>query len=271
MSVDLDALVRDMQAEHDDLVRAIRSSSVRDPWAVATPADGWTVRDQLAHLAHFDEVAVIAVTDPATFATLRAAVVDDIQGYVDAVVVEGRTRPPGELIDWADTARAQLVAALAGADPAARVPWFGPDMTVASKATARIMETWAHGQDIVDGLGVSRPPTARLRHVAHIGARAMANSFRTHGLPVPTAPVRVELTAPDADGTVWAWGDEGAADSVRGSALDFCLLVTQRRHLDDTDLSVTGPVAQRWMSIAQAFAGPAGTGRAAGQFARAGR
>jgi uncharacterized protein (TIGR03084 family) len=265
MSVDLGALVRDLQAEHDDLICAIRASG-RDPWDVPTPAEGWTVRDQLAHLAHFDEVAVLAITGPARFATLRASVIDDIQGYVDAMVTEGRTRPAEGMIGWADDARAALVAALASADPATRVPWFGPDMTVASKATARIMETWAHGQDIVDGLGVERPPTARLRHVAHIGARAMPNSFRTHGLPVPNDPVRIELAAPDD--SVWTWGDDGAADVVRGSALDFCLVVTQRRHPDDTDLSMEGPVAQQWITIAQAFAGPAGTGRAPGQFPR---
>jgi uncharacterized protein (TIGR03084 family) len=80
--------------------------------------------------------------------------------------------------------------------------------------------------------------------------------------------VHVALTAPD--GTWWTWGDD-AADAVRGDALDFCLVVTQRRHLDDTDLSVTGPVARQWIAIAQAFAGPAGAGRAAGQFARTGR
>ena len=265
MSIDIAALADDLQAEHDDLISAIRSSTV-DPWLIATPAEGWTVRDQLAHLAHFDEVAAVAITDPARFAMLRESVIDDIQGHVDAMVVEGRARPADELIDWADAARTALVAAIVAADPATRVPWFGPDMTIASQATARIMETWAHGQDIVDGLGVERSATPRLRHVAHIGARAMANSFRTHGLPEPVESVRVELVAPDA--SIWTWGDEGAVDIVRGSAFDFCLVVTQRRHLDDTDLSVDGPVARQWIAIAQAFAGPAGTGRASGQFAR---
>jgi uncharacterized protein (TIGR03084 family) len=138
-------------------------------------------------------------------------------------------------------------------------------MSIASSITARIMETWAHGQDVADALGVERAPTDRLRHVAFIGARALANSYQARGLPVPDTPVRVELRAPG--GAVWAFGPEGAADTVRGPALDFCLAVTQRRHLDDLDLELRGPVANEWLSIAQAFAGPPGPGRRPGQFA----
>jgi uncharacterized protein (TIGR03084 family) len=158
------------------------------------------------------------------------------------------------------------VAALRAVDPSTRIPWFGPDMSPASKATARLMETWAHGQDIVDALDLVRPPTKRLYHVAHIGVRALPNSYRTNQRPVPDAPVYVALAAPD--GERWTWGDADAADRVEGPALDFCLVVTQRRHVADTDLVVEGAVATDWMSIAQAFAGPPGEGRAPGQFAK---
>jgi uncharacterized protein (TIGR03083 family) len=44
-------------------------------------------------------------------------------------------------------------------------------------------------------------------------------------------------------------------------AHDFCLLVTQRVHRDDTDLVAQGRDATAWLSIAQAFAGPPGEGR----------
>jgi uncharacterized protein (TIGR03084 family) len=138
-------------------------------------------------------------------------------------------------------------------------------MSAASSITARIMETWAHGQDVADALGAERAPSDRLRHVAFIGARALPNSYQARGLPVPETTVRVELEAPS--GGVWAFGPEGAPDSVRGPALDFCLAVTQRRHLDDLDLELQGAVATEWMSIAQAFAGPPGPGRQPGQFA----
>ena len=170
--------------------------------------------------------------------------------------------PAADLHAWFRRSRSALLATAARCDPAARVPWYGPAMSLASCITARVMETWAHGQDVADALGVRREPTARLRHVAHIGVRAMPFSYAVRGLPAPEVSVRVELLAPD--GQTWTWGPEDAADRVGGSALDFCLLVTQRRHLLDTGLRVVGPVAAEWMSIAQAYAGTVGPGRAPG-------
>jgi uncharacterized protein (TIGR03084 family) len=126
------------------------------------------------------------------------------------------------------------------------------------------METWAHGQDVVDGLGISRLPTPRLRHIAHLGVRTRAFAYLVRNLPAPSEPVRVELAGPD--GSIWLWNEE-AVQSVSGSALDFCLLVTRRRHRDDLALIADGPAADEWLDIAQAFAGPPGTGREAGQFA----
>jgi uncharacterized Actinobacterial protein TIGR03083 len=136
-------------------------------------------------------------------------------------------------------------------------------MSPASFISARLMETWAHGQDIADAVGSDRVPTGRLKHVAHLGVRARAFSYSAHGLSVPDEKVSVELVAPGGD--VWRW-DMGSSDSVTGSALGFCLAVTQRRHIGDTDLVITGPRAEEWMSIAQAFAGPPGDGRRPGQF-----
>ena len=112
-------------------------------------------------------------------------------------------------------------------------------MGARSFATARLMETWAHGQDVADALDATREPTARLRHVAHIGVLARPFAYATRGMQVPERDVRVELAAPD--GSTWTWGPEDAADVVRGDALDFCLVVTQRRHPADTALVVEGP------------------------------
>jgi len=154
--------------------------------------------------------------------------------------------------------------AFAQLDLSQRVPWYGPPMSPASFVTARLLETWAHGQDIVDALDIARLPTPRLRHVAHIGVRARRNSYAARGLEMPAGDVRVVLTGPG--GERWSW-NEDAADGVSGDAMDFCLVVTQRRHPADTGLVIDGPLAEEWMSIAQAFAGPPGKGRAAGQFA----
>jgi uncharacterized protein (TIGR03084 family) len=119
-------------------------------------------------------------------------------------------------------------------------------MSPASFATARLMEYWAHGQDIADGLGVTRKPTARLRHICHLGVRTRGFSYVTHGLQPPVGEVRVALISPA--GGQWTWGDPDASDRVEGSALDFCLVV-------DTALLITGDGARGWMQIAQAFAG----------------
>jgi len=219
----------------------------------------------VSHLAYFDDVAVQSATDPDGFqATMRQLLAS---GTIDpdAIAVEFRDMSGAELLRWYDRSRAALLTAFRPLDPGLRVPWFGPAMSAASSLTARIMETWAHGQDVADTVGVTREPTDRLRHVAHIGIGARAYSYVVNGKEAPTAPVRVALTAPS--GGTWTWGPEDATDTVTGPALDFCLAVTQRRHLDDVSLVVEGPVAAEWMSFAQAFAGPAGTGRKPGEFA----
>jgi uncharacterized protein (TIGR03084 family) len=227
------------------------------------------VADQIVHLAFFDEQATIAATEPDRFRAERDEMASDPRGFADKVNSRHQEFAGPRALDWFERARTAMVTAMTGLDPSIRVPWYGPDMSVASSMTARIMETWAHGQDVFDGLGIDRPPSPALRHVAHIGARAFANSFVAHGEPVPDTPVRVELTAPDGQDT-WTWGPDeaGGHDKVAGPALDFCLVVTQRRHLADTDLVVTGPVATAWMDVAQAFAGPPGAKRQPGQFAK---
>jgi uncharacterized protein (TIGR03084 family) len=178
----------------------------------------------------------------------------------------GRAMSGSELLDWFTTVRTQMIAAFRPLDPKSRLPWYGPAMAAPSFATARLMETWAHGQDIADTFGIARTPTARLKHVAHIGARARPFAYITNGRAIPEGDVAVVLTAPD--GSEWTW-NEGAVgvNEVRGDAVEFCLVVTQRRHIADTGLIVTGPLANDWMPIAQAFAGAPGGGREPGQFA----
>lgn len=256
----LDELTADLAEEHADLDRLVADLDEAG-WDTPTPAEGWAVRDQVSHLAWFDREAVRAAIDPESFvATLTEALSDD--AYTERAVVEGRVLSGADLLAWWRAARAGLLEALRGVDPSVRVPWYGPPMSAASFATARLMETWAHGQDVADALGVERAATDRLRHVAFLGVRALPNSYRVRDLPVPGAPVRVELAAPS--GATWRWGDDEATDVVRGPALDFCLVVTQRRHVDDTELVATGPVATEWLRLAQAFAGPAGPGRPPG-------
>ena len=174
----------------------------------------------------------------------------------------GCVPPPTGVLEWWREERAATLAALHDHEPSDRVPWFGPDMSAVSFTTARLMETWAHGQDVVDALGVERAPTARLRHVAEIGVRTRGFAYASRGMAVPDVAVRVTLAAPA--GAVWEWGPEDAAEVIRGDALDWCLVVTQRRNPADTDLVVEGDAAREWIGIAQAFAGPPTDHRPAG-------
>ena len=264
MATDMATLCDDLLAETADL-EALVTDLDEAGWVTPTPAEGWDVKDQVGHLAYFDDRAHESMTDGQTFVAHRDEVLSH-PDFADRIATEGRRFDGPETLAWFRRARQTLVEAARATDPSQRVPWYGPDMSAASSVTARIMETWAHGQDVADALGVARQPTDRLRHVAFIGARALPNSYQARGLPVPATPVRVELRAPSGD--VWAFGPEDASETVRGPALDFCLAVTQRRHLDDLDLDLKGPVATEWLSIAQAFAGPPGHGRRPGQFAR---
>jgi len=255
------ALRADLAAESRDLDGMLAGLDSAD-WERETPAEGWAVRDQVSHLAWVDDAAVTALTDPERFRAEAAAMLSatgDGRDPVDRLARELRGRTAAELLAWFRGARARLLDTFSQTDPATRAPWYGPSMSAASSASARLMETWAHGQDIADALGVDRVPTARLRHIAHLGVRTRDFAYANRGLTAPDRPVRVVLTAPD--GAVWAWGPGDAADQVTGPALDFCLAVTQRRNLADTELTVTGPAATEWMGIAQAFAGPPGPGR----------
>jgi uncharacterized protein (TIGR03084 family) len=254
----VDGLTDDLVAESATLRTVLAGLAAAD-WALDTPAAGWTVTDQVTHLAYFDDVTRLSLTDPDRFTAEAAELTADGDDYPDRVAAQYRAITPADALTWFDQSRAELITAYRAADPSVRLPWYGPPMSVASSVTARLMETWAHGQDVLDAAGVTRVPTATLRHVADLGIRAQRYAYTVHGLPVPAAPVRVTLDGPD--GATWTWGPADAADRVSGTALDFCLLVTQRRHLSDTALQVSGATATQWMSIAQAFAGPAGPGR----------
>jgi uncharacterized protein (TIGR03084 family) len=260
MPADMTALAADLAAE-SAVTRALVAGLDEPGWHTPTPAAGWDIADQISHLAYFDEVTVRSATDPGRFRAELAAAEAGGGINPDTIAARFRDRTGAQLLEWFDTARSDLITAFAGLDPRARLPWFGPAMSAASSLTARIMETWAHTQDIADALGVTREPTARLRHVAHIGVGARAFSYAARGKAMPEVPVRVELTPPSRTGPAWTWGPGDAADRVTGPALDFCLLVTQRRHRDDLALVIEGPAAAEWMAIAQAFAGAAGPGR----------
>lgn len=256
---DITGLVADLEAEHaalDAMVAELDSGT----WLTPTPADGWDVRDSVGHLLYFDETARLALVDPDAFAAHAEELLSGRAGAADVALA--RSLEPVHLLERWRLSRSTLVAAVREADPGRRVPWYGPAMSLASFVTARLMETWAHGQDVADALELAPVVSDRLRHVCHIGVGARPYAYLVNGKEDSGAPVRVEAKAPS--GERWVWGPEGSEDTVSGTALDLALVLTRRRHPADTDLIVHGPVAEEWIGIAQSFAGPPGPARRTG-------
>jgi uncharacterized protein (TIGR03084 family) len=255
---ELTGVLADLAAESAELDGFVAGAGW-PAWSLPTPAAGWSVAHQIAHLAWTDDRVLEAATDEAAFADQVQRAMAATDQYVADGALEGAGAEPAALLARWRAGRSALAAALREVPPGRKLPWYGPPMSATSMATARLMETWAHGQDIADALGITRTPAPRLRHVAWLGTRTRDFAFGLRGLAPPAEPFRVELSAPD--GSTWTFGPEHARQRVSGPALDFCLLVTQRVHRDDTDLVATGRDADAWLDIAQTFAGPPGPGR----------
>lgn len=261
MSDAIDPVLLDLASEVAALDSLLRSLSP-DDWSKQTPAPGWNVADQVIHLGLFDRRAQWSMTEPERFNEDMRALMS--HGGVEGIHDAERQQAPDQLLAWWREGAADLRSAANSLDLSARCVWYGPSMSARSMLTARLMETWAHGYDIADGVGITVSATDRVRHVAHIGVGARRFAFAANKREMPEGDVFVELVAPS--GAVWTWGETSATNSVKGDALNFCLAVTQRRHLEDCHLDVQGSLATEWMSIAQAFAGAPGVGRTKGQF-----
>ncbi|WP_114423817.1 TIGR03084 family metal-binding protein [Nocardioides houyundeii] len=254
----LDDVLSDLTAEGDSL-EALVSPLAPEQWRTPTPAAGWDVATQVAHLAWTDEVSVKAATDKAAWDAEVMGAIGNPEGYVDQMALTGGAVDPAELLARWRTARATLVKTLAELPEGHKLPWFGPPMSATSMATARLMETWAHSLDVHQALGAEPEVTDRIRHVTHLAVRTRNYSFLNRGLEKPAEEFRVELVAPS--GEVWSYGPEDAAQTVTGPAYDLCLLATRRVNRSQTALVATGAEAEVWLDIAQCFAGPAGAGR----------
>jgi uncharacterized protein (TIGR03084 family) len=254
----LDAVLAGLAAEGDRL-DALVSQLDEQGWRTPTPAQGWDVAHQIAHLAWTDEGAIAAATDKAAWDAIVLAAIADPDGFVDVEAARGAATEPAALLGRWRSSRERLARTLAELPEGTRIPWYGPPMSATSMATARFMETWAHGRDVAEALGETLPPDDGVRHVVHLGVRTRDFSFRTNDLEPPSEEFRIVLTLPG--GETVTYGPEDATQAVQGSAYDFALLVTRRANRADLDLLATGTDADRWLDIAQAFAGPPGTGR----------
>jgi len=253
-------LTRDLIAEQDDL-DAIVSTLDEAALALATPSPRWSIADQLGHLAFFDTTAALAINDPEAFVAHRKEMLGAIVGDDPDTATLGTYRAmsgPELLAAWR-VARTDLAAAAATLVEKQRIEWYGPSMGAKSFLTARLMEAWAHGQDIADTAGVERSASNRLIHIAQLGVITQKWSFMVRGEEPLPVEIAVSLDPPEG-GDTWTWGDQATPDRVTGPAEDFCLVVTQRRHVDDTGLEAHGEHARRWLLQAQAFAGGPTTG-----------
>jgi uncharacterized protein (TIGR03084 family) len=261
---DFPQVIAALAADAED-VDAMVAGLEREQWAVPTPAPGWTVTHQVGHLAFIFRIAGMAAAQPAAFTAMASTIGSGFDAAVNAALAGYLNDPPHVLLSrWRDE-RDAGIRALAAVPPDRFVPWLVKPLPPAVLACAGMMELFGHGQDIADALGITREHTDRIGHIVGFAVRTWDFGYASRGLTPPDEEFRFELTAPS--GPLWTFGPPDAAQRITGSAVDFCLLVTRRRHRADLDLTATGELADHWLDIAQAYRGPAGAGRQPGQFA----
>lgn len=251
-----------MQQAHDFRDECAALNTILEPLNDAdfqreTLFKSWTVNDVMQHLHIFNVMADWSAFQPekfqAEYGRLREMMNQPGGSMVKAtnVVLDGLS---GQALRqaWAETID-EMTPRFAQADPKARVKWAGPDMSVRSSITARLMETWAHAQEVYDVLGLERAEHDRIRNIAHLGVNTYGWTFVNRKEEVPQPMPYVRLTAPSGD--IWEYGEPSETERVEGAGVEFCQVVAQTRNIADTSLQVTGPNATRWMSIAQCFAG----------------
>lgn len=254
--MDLGVVLSDFAAEVEVLDGLLSSLGERD-WFKPTPAEGWDIRDSVAHLSIADEMALECVVDsriPSLMQQGMDALLEGEEALLAAeatMLARGRALEPNAVHEWWRTGNAALRAALADVDHSRRLPWGPNVMSVPSFVTARLMETWAHGLDCFDAAGVVPVDTDRLRHVAHLGLRSLPYAFLAAGVPGP-GPVRLELISPS--GEAWTFGPDDAPTVITGPASDWCRVAVRRDRRDEaTRLNGSGPDATAVLEHVKAY------------------
>ena len=252
----LQQVVEDLRVEGDELYVLLADMDT-GYWTAQSTFKNWTVWDVVAHLHFSDHLALTSLSSGEAFKALMREIgrTGSARQYTnDWLSIDGHSINGPDLLQRWREMFVQLCDALAAADPDERFLWAGPGMKARMFATARQMETWAHGWEIYDLMGRARRHTDRIRNIATIGVRTYGWTFTNRKLEVPEEVPYVRLTAPS--GAIWEWNDPDAGHSVQGSAVEFAQVVTQVRNIADTTLEVHGDNAAAWMAIAQCFAGP---------------
>ncbi|MGH3498701.1 MAG: TIGR03084 family metal-binding protein [Nocardioidaceae bacterium] len=255
MTAMLGEVLADLEAESGQVDHLVVDLSA-GRWSTPTPAAGWTIAHQIAHLAWTDDIAIIAATDPFAFRRVVEDAMADPLGHTDRMAAEGAATQPAYLLRRWQDGRHRLAETLRVLPQGTKIPWFGPSMSGTTMATARLMETWAHGHDVAEALNIDVVPNDRVRHVCHLAVRSRSFAYHVRGLTPPSDDFRVDLIGPS--GSTWSWGPVDSQQHVTGAAWDFALLATRRRHRRDVDVTAVGEQAEKWLEVIQAFAGPSG-------------
>ena len=244
----------DFHDESDALYQLLEPLAA-DEFDQTTQFKGWSINQVLRHLHIWNVAADLSLEDADQFMAFLGELMDIVRtgslGEAENTWLNGiKDR---ELLDTWHEFFVQMSDRFRAADPKKRLKWAGPDMSARSSITARLMETWAHGQELYDTLGVVRTNTDRVRNIVVLGVNTFGWTYVNRGLETPAEMPRLKLLSPSGD--TWQWGDAATDNSIEGAAVDFCQVVTQVRNIDDTGLEVVGDVAKQWMSFAQCFAG----------------
>jgi len=259
-------VISDLTADGDDVDRMVADLDAPQ-WRLPTPAIGWTIAHQISHLAATFKMAGLAAADPDAFTAFTSKLSNDFDANVRMALSQYLDDSPEVLLSRFRAERAAAVKALGDVPPDQMLPWLVNPLPPGVLACAGMMELFGHGQDIADTLGIERERTDRIGHIVGFAVRVKDFGYLARGLTPPDDEFRFELVSPS--GQQWDFGPPDAPQRITGPAVDFCLLVTRRRHRDDLALTASGAEADRWLDIAQAYRGPAGPGRTPGQFATA--
>lgn len=256
-----DVVIEHLTAEAAEFDRLVADLDA-ERWSAPTPAPGWTIAHQVGHLSFIFKIAGMAAAEPDAFRAMTGSIGGNLDGAVNAVLADYVSDPPEALLTRWRAERDTGIKALAQVPVGQIVPWLVNPLPMPVLAAAGMMELFAHGQDIADTIGTKPVRTDRIKHITGFAVRTWEFGYESRGLTPPDTEFRFELTAPS--GQLWTFGPEDAAQRVSGRAEDFCLLVTRRRHPDDLEVTATGADAEHWLTIAQAYRGPAGAGREPG-------
>ncbi len=254
----------DFQAESDALYDLLKPLKDAD-FERKTLFKDWTVNDVLQHLHYFNYAADLSLRDEQGILNLIADL-QEAYGRGETMVSYTNDQLNGIkgqalLKLWHDYYTG-MVENFHNVDPKKRLKWAGPDMSVLSSITARLMETWSHAQEIYDLLGVVREEKDHIKNIVVMGNNTFGWTFKNRGEEIPEPRPFLKLTAPSGDN--WEFNEPGTGESIEGLASEFCQVVTQTRNIEDTSLDVSGEIATRWMAVAQCFAGPPRTPPAKG-------